>query len=238
MSTLAAVMAELKKKGSEQTRKTYERHDPGTKNMFGVKVADLKVIVKKIKGQQALACELFATGNYDAMYLAGLVANGKEMTARQLDQWVKGASRTRIIAEYSVPFVTVENPDARKIALRWMKSSKELIAAAGWATYSDLLALTADSELHQKEIQSLLETIVKSIHTAPNRVKMTMNRFVIAVGSYVKPLSEAAKAAATKIGELSVSVGDTACKVPAAAGYIEKMEKNGRAFKKRKTTRC
>ena len=131
MSTLAAVMAELKKKGSEQTRKTYERHDPGTKNMFGVKVADLKVIVKKIKGQQALACELFATGNYDAMYLAGLVANGKEMTARQLDEWVEGASRMRIIAEYSVPFVTVENPDARKIALRWMKSKQRADCSGG-----------------------------------------------------------------------------------------------------------
>jgi len=238
MSMLASVMAELKKKGTEQTRKTYARHGAGTKNVFGVKVADMKVIVKKIKGQQALACELFATGNFDAMYLAGLVANGKQMNAKQLDDWAEGASNMRMIAEYSVPWVTVENPDARNIALKWMKSTKELVASAGWSTYSGLLALTSDDELDQKEIQSLLDTVVKSIHRAPDRVRMTMNGFVIAVGSYVKPLSKAAKAAAAKIGAVSVDVGDTACKVPDAAAYIEKMEKSGRAFKKRKTIRC
>jgi 3-methyladenine DNA glycosylase AlkD len=48
--------------------------------MFGVKVGDLKPIVKQIKGDQELAMQLYATGNSDAMYLAGLVADGRKMT--------------------------------------------------------------------------------------------------------------------------------------------------------------
>lgn len=44
--------------------------------MFGVSVADMKVIAKRIKGEQDLACELYQTGNSDAMYLAGMVADG------------------------------------------------------------------------------------------------------------------------------------------------------------------
>lgn len=39
-------------------------------------MADLKAIAKTINGQQTLACELYETGNLDAMYLAGLVADG------------------------------------------------------------------------------------------------------------------------------------------------------------------
>ena len=72
-------------------------------------MADLKVIAKKIKGQQALACELYATGNMDAMYLAGLVANGAQMTAKQLNEWAESAEALQIIAEYTVPSVAVEN---------------------------------------------------------------------------------------------------------------------------------
>ena len=63
--TLAEVMQELAAKGSETTKRTFLRH--GAKEpFFGVKVADMKVIVKKIKGDQALAMQLFATGNGDA----------------------------------------------------------------------------------------------------------------------------------------------------------------------------
>jgi 3-methyladenine DNA glycosylase AlkD len=51
MPTLASIMGELKKKGTEKTRKTYARHGMAADKMFGVSVADLKVIAKTIKGQ-------------------------------------------------------------------------------------------------------------------------------------------------------------------------------------------
>jgi len=58
------------------------------------------------------------------------------------------------------------------------------------------------------------------------------------VGCYVKPLSKQAKAAARQIGEVSVNMGDTACKVPVATDSIEKVEALGKLGKKRKTIRC
>ena len=65
-----------------------------------------------------------------------------------------------------------------------------------------------------------------------------MNYFVIAVGGYVKPLLKQAKAVARQLGQVTVDMGDTGCKVPAASAYIEKMESAGRIGKKRKTLRC
>ena len=65
-----------------------------------------------------------------------------------------------------------------------------------------------------------------------------MNGFVIAVGSYVKPLTADAIAAARKIGKVTVDMGDTACKVPDAATYIDKVKKRGTLGKKRATAKC
>src|SRR5258708_21601083 len=88
------------------------------------------------------------------------------------------------------------------------------------------------------EIEELLGTVVTGIKTAANRVRCTMNGFVIAVGSYVKPLSKQAKAAAKQIGAVVVDVGDTECKIPLATAYIAKIELAGRLGRKRKTIRC
>ena len=238
MPTATSILAELKKKGTAQAQKTYARHGMPPEHTFGASIADLKLIAKTIKGQQQLACELYATGKMEAMYLAALVADGAKMTEKQLDQWAEAASDLRMIAEYNVPWVTVENPKAGELALKWMKSKKELVAAAGWSTYSGLVSVTPDDRLDLKEIEKLLATVVKEINTAANRVRYTMNNFVICVGSYVKPLSKQAKAAAKQIGDVSVDVGDTDCKIPLATAYIEKVESKGRLGQKKKTIRC
>ena len=122
MKKVSEVMTALKKKGSAQTRKTYTRHG-APENMFGVKVGDLKVIAKQIKGNQELACELYETENSDAMYLAGMVADGSQMTKRQLDSWARKAS-WYMIAEYTVPGVVCESPHARDLAMKWIKSKE------------------------------------------------------------------------------------------------------------------
>jgi len=238
MANVKAIVAELKKKGSEKTRKIYARHGMDEGRVLGVSVADMKTIAKAIKGQQALACELYDTGIMDAMYLAGMVADGSQMSKKQLHAWAEGAVGLQMIAEYTVPWVTVENADGRELAKEWMKSKKEQVVSSGWCTYSGLLATKQDADLDLAEIEALLTTVVKEIGVAQNRARYTMNCFVIAVGSYVKPLLKQAKAAALKMGDVSVDVGETACKVPLATAYIAKIEAMKRVGLKRKTIRC
>jgi 3-methyladenine DNA glycosylase AlkD len=205
--------------------------------MFGVKVADLKLIARQIKGNQSLALELFATGNSDAMYLAGMVADGSQMTRQQLESWAKGAS-WHMISDYPVAWVATESPHARQLAMKWIKSKRETIATSGWCTYSGIVAVTPDEQLDLDEIRGLLDQVVERIDATPDRVRYTMNGFVISVGTYVKPLLSKAKAIARKLGPVSVNMGDTACKVPLASDYIAKVESMGRVGKKRKTIRC
>lgn len=238
MPAVTSILAELKSKGRENTRQIYARHGMAPDRVYGVSVADLKLIAKTLKGQQAIACDLLESGNMDAMYLAGMVADGAKLTPAQLHRYLDSAHDLRMVAEYTIPWLAVDHPQARQLALAWMDSTKEHIAAAGWCTYSGIVALRPDAQLDLAEIQSLLDRAVKEIPSAPDRVRLAMNNFVISVGGYVKPLLNAARAAAKNIGAVRVDMGDTACKVPLATAAIEKIESMGRVGKKRKTMRC
>lgn len=236
MPTTNQVLKALKSKGTEKNRTIFARHG-ASGNMYGVSVADMKVIAKTIKGEQELACELFDSGNYDAMYLAGLVADGAQMTKKQLESWVRQAT-WQMISEYSVPWVASESPHGRALAMKWIAAKKEHVAAAGWNTYAALVTTLPDDELDLDELEQLLAQIEEGIDAAQNRVRYCMNGFVIAVAAYVKPLTKKAKATAKRLGKVEVEMGGTACKVPYAPDYIAKIEKSGRAGKKRKTVRC
>ena len=234
--TLKQVMAELKSLGNPRQVETYRRHGADG-DMYGVKIADLKTILKKIKGDQELAMQLWDTGNADAMYLAALLADGSQMTKKQLDGWAKTAWWS-MLSNYSVPWVTAENPGGTAIAMKWIKSKKESIASAGWHSYASVVSIRPDDELDLDEIRGLLKHVEASIEKAPNSVRYCMNGFVIAVGSCVRPLNKAAKATAKRIGTVDVDMGDTACKVPVAIDMIAKVESKGRVGKKRKTAKC
>lgn len=236
MATVNQVMKQLKSKGNPQRRELFKKHGAGDR-LYGVSVADMKVIAKTIKGEQDLACGLYDTGNYDAMYLAGMVARGTEMNKRQLQAWARAAD-WQLISEYTVPWVASESEHGRNLALKWMDAKKEHVAACGWSTYAGIVATTPDSELDLAEIKALLKRVEADLGEAPNRVRYTMNGFVIAVGAYVKPLARQAKATARKLGKVEVDMHGTSCKVPVALDAIAKVESTGRAGKKRKTIRC
>lgn len=234
--TVQTIMAELKAKGNENTKKVLLKH--GIKEpFFGVKVQDLKVIQKKVKKDYQLSKDLYATNNADAMYLAGLIADEKRMTKKDLTEWVNQAESSNI-SGYTVPWIAAESNFGYELAMDWINNKKEFIAAAGWATLSNLVAIKPDYELDIESLQSLLKRVEETIHTSENKVRSAMNGFVIAVGSYVISLTDCAMGVAKKTGTVQVNVGDTACKVPDAVAYIEKAKSKGTLGKKKKMARC
>jgi 3-methyladenine DNA glycosylase AlkD len=233
---LEEVMSELAARGSETTKRTLLRHG-AREPFFGVKIGDMKPLQKKLKGRQDIALALYATKNSDAMYLAGLIADGAKMTRKQLDQWAGGAY-WQMLAGTTVPWVASEHPEAFDVATKWIDSPKELIATAGWSTLSALAATTPDEKLPLKQFGALLDRCAKTIKTAPNRVKYVMNSFIISCGTYIAPLADKAIAIARKIGTVEVDMGDTDCKVPEAESYIIKSRRGAPVAPKRKTTRC
>jgi 3-methyladenine DNA glycosylase AlkD len=234
--TAQQVMDELKKKGSETIKKILLNH--GIKEpLFGVKIGDLKIIQKKVKKDHQLAMELFDTGIYDAMYLAGLIADESKMSEKDIRSWAEKAKSSGI-SEFTVSWVAAESAYGWELGLEWIDSAKENIASSGWRTLSDVISMKPDNELDIETIKKLLQRVQKEIHTAPNRVRYTMNGFVIGVGCYVKELSSLASEIGKKIGGVTVDVGNTACKVPFAPDYIKKVKAKGYLGRKKKTVKC
>ena len=233
---LEDVLSELKAFGSESTKKTFINHG-AIEPVWGVKVGDMKTIVKKIKNDQKLAMRLYDTGISDAMYLAGLLANGSKMTKTELKKWAEN-SGWYMISEYTVPWVACESQFAEELALEWIDSNNELIASSGWNTFSGLVSTKPDSELDLNLYKQILERVEKNIHNAKNRVRYSMNTFVISLGSGVASLTDAAMAVAIKNGKIIVNMGNTACRVPYAPEYLQKIIDMGRVGLKRKTMKC
>jgi 3-methyladenine DNA glycosylase AlkD len=234
--TAGEIVEQLRPLGSEGYKKVLRNH--GIKEpFFGVKIEELKKFQKQIKKDYRLALDLYDTGIYDAMYLAGLVADDAKMTKADLRGWLE-KSPCGAITEYTVAWVTAESPHGYELAREWIDSSDEDVTLAGWATLNSLVAIKADSELDLAELEQLLDRVENTIHQQPNRVRYVMNSFVIAVGCYVSALTDQALQTAAKIGTVTVDMGNTACKVPSAAEYIQKVQTRGTIGKKRKTAKC
>lgn len=213
------VMRELERLGTEQNRKVYRRHGAGDV-LFGVSFAHLNALQKRIKKDQALAEELWATGNADARTLAAMIADPARFTVAQLDGWLDGV-RYPVLLDLVVKHVALRSPVAREAMDRWITSDDEWIGRAGWS----LLGLLAaeDPALPDALFEKRLAEIEASIHRAKNRTREAMNSALIQIGARNEALRGKALAAARRIGKVEVDHGDTSCKTPDAGPYIEKI---------------
>lgn len=230
------VLQELAALGTERTKKVYTQNG-AREPLFGVATGAMKPLVKRIKKNQALAEELYATGNYDAMYLAGMVADAKTMTAADFDRWMEGAY-FYMISDFIVAVTLADTGIAQAVSDRWIASGQELYVSAGYSCYCWLLGNRKDAEFDKGKLEAMLDTVRDTIHTSPYRAQYAMNNFVQTVGISYLPLHEKALAVAKAIGSVEVRRGSTRLSVPIAAEEIEKAAAKGRLGFKRKYLRC
>jgi 3-methyladenine DNA glycosylase AlkD len=234
--TAAQILKQLQSLAAAPYKKVLLNH--GIKEpVLGVKIEELKKIQKRVGKNYPLALALFDTGVYDAQYLAGLVADESKMTKKDLRHWLRNSNCTALCGTI-VAQVAAESAAGRELALEWIDSTDEDTAQAGWQTLSGVVAIRDDDDLDLAELKRLLDRVEKTIHRQPNHVRYAMNGFVIALGSYVRSLTDRAIRAGEMIGDVSVDMGNTACRVPSAPEYIRKVQKRGSIGKKRKSARC
>lgn len=230
------ILAELEALGTERTKKSYVSrgaHEP----LFGTATGKMKSILKKTSLNQALAEELYATGNYDAMYFAGVIAEPNVMTADDYERWLDAAYCT-ILADDVVAVTLAEADIAEEVAERWIRSGNDLRMSAGWSCYCWMLGNRSDDTFDQDAIATLLELAKATIHEAPNRAKPSITQFIQTVGMSYKPLHDKALAVAKEIGTVELKkVGKKSTFLQPALAIEKELEK-GRIGFKRKHVRC
>jgi len=234
--TSSEILTQLKSLGSEPIKKVLVKHG-AREPFYGVKVEELKKIQKKVKKDYKLSMELFDSGVSDAMYLAGLIADPDKMSKKDIQHWAEKAYWYMLI-EYPVAWVASSSKYGTELALEWIESDRETIACAGWATLGTIASITPDEKLDIKLYKKLIERVSKEIHKAPNRVRFTMNGFVLSSGAYITALTDLAVKTGEKMGKIQVDMGGTACQVPYIPEYMKKIEARGTIGKKRKSAIC
>ncbi|MGE7666953.1 DNA alkylation repair protein [Ureibacillus composti] len=230
------VMQELEALGKERTKKMYISNG-AQEPVFGVATGAMKPIAKKIKINQALAEELYATGNYDAMYFAGVIADPKAMTEADFDRWMESAY-FYMLSDYVVAVTLSESDIAQEVADKWIESGDELKMSAGWSCYCWLLGNRKDHEFSESKIDTMLETVKNTIRESPERTKAAMNNFVYTVGVSYLPLHEKAVEIAEAIGPVEMKRPNKKNTFLHAYENIQKEIEKDRIGFKRKYVRC
>ncbi|MEO8384760.1 MAG: DNA alkylation repair protein [Betaproteobacteria bacterium] len=213
---LNETMLELESFGSAQTRKTWCRHG-AAEPMFGVKFGDLTKIQKRIKVDQALAAELWKTGNHDARLLACMVADATAVTEKELKSWassVKDSSTAEALAA-----LVSRTSMAAKIREAWLADPK--LRRAGWSLVGHCAKV--GNSLDEAAALGFVKRIEGDIHGAENWTRRTMMYVLIGIGGRNVNTRKAAEEAIRRIGPVAFDSGNTACEFPDALPYIAKI---------------
>ena len=230
------VMEELEALGKERMKKMYisnGAHEP----LFGVATGAMKPIARKIKINQPLAEELYATGNYDAMYFAGIIADPKGMTESDFERWMDGAY-FYMLSDNVVAVTLAEADIAQDVADKWIASGEELRMSAGWSCYCWLLGNRKDAEFSESKLAQMLEVVEKTINDSPERTKSSMMNFIYTVGISYLPLHEKAVETAKAVGTIEIKREKKKSSFVNAYENIQKEVDRGRLGFKRKYVRC
>lgn len=230
------VMQELEALGKERTKKTYisnGAHEP----LFGVATGAMKPLAKKIKKNQPLANQLYATGNYDAMYFAGVIADPMIMTEADFERWIDTAY-FYMLSDYVVAVTLAETEIAQKVSDQWIASGEELKMSAGWSCYCWLLGNRADTEFSASKISDMLDVVKNTILDSPDRTKSAMNNFIYTVAISYLPQHDKAVETAMEIGPIEIKREKKKNGILHASQNIQKDLDRGLKGFKRKHVRC
>ena len=215
--TKTQVMRQLRAAGKAQTRKIFRNHGV-TGDMFGASSAEIGKLRRAIKTDQALAEQLWATGNYDARTLATMIADPAQMTAAKLKTWAADLEDRHLAGALSN--LAGAAAAAQSLTKQWTSSRKEMLACCGWHTLASLAR--ADNDLGDAYFIEYLAKLEERIDTAANYARYAMNNALINIGVRNPKLERRAVATTKRIGKVDVDHGATSCKTPDAVSYIKK----------------
>jgi 3-methyladenine DNA glycosylase AlkD len=173
MTTVAEVMAELAALEDPRAREVNERHGDD----HGVNLGKLRAVAKRLRTQQDLAVELWATGNTAARLLALLICRPKAFGRDELDTMLREA-RTPKVHDWLVNYVVKKSPHAEALRVAWSADPDPVVASAGWALTTERVARKPDG----LDLAGLLDVVEAEMEDAPDRLQWAMNHCLAQIG--------------------------------------------------------
>ncbi|EFL38287.1 conserved hypothetical protein [Streptomyces griseoflavus Tu4000] len=172
-TALPEVMAELAGLDDPRIREVNEKHGDD----HGVNLGKLRALAKRLKTQQELARELWATGDSAARLLALLVCRPKAFGRDELDVMLREA-RTPKVHDWLVNYVVKKSPHAEELRVAWSADPDPVVASAGWALTTERVAKKPAG----LDLDGLLDVIEAEMKDAPDRLQWAMNHCLAQIG--------------------------------------------------------
>jgi 3-methyladenine DNA glycosylase AlkD len=166
-------MAELAGLEDPKARAVNERHGDD----HGVNLGKLRALAKRLKTQQELARELWATDDTAARLLALLICRPKAFGRDELDAMLREA-RAPKVHDWLVNYVVKKNPHAEELRLAWSADPDPVVASAGWALTTERVAKRPEI----LDLPGLLDAIEAEMKDAPDRLQWAMNHCLAQIG--------------------------------------------------------
>ena len=170
---VAELMAELAGLQDPRAREVNQRHGDD----HGVNLSKLRAIAKRLKTQEELARDLWATGDTAARLLALLVCRPKAFGRGELDAMLREA-RAPKVQDWLVNYVVKKNPHAEELRVAWLADPDPVVASAGWALTSERVVRAPDG----LDLEGLLDVIEAEMKDAPDRLQWAMNTCLAQIG--------------------------------------------------------
>lgn len=187
-----------------------------------VNLTKLRAVAKRLKTQQELAVELWATRDSAARLLAMLICRPKAFTASELDAMLRQTGTPKV-HDWLVNYVVKKSKHAEELRVAWFTDDDPVVASAGWALTSERVVKSPEG----LSLPELLDAIEAEMAGAPKRLQWAMNHTLAQIGIHHAEHRDRALAIGERLGVLKDYPTPPNCTSPYAPIWITEMVKRG-----------
>lgn len=164
--------------------------------ILGIRLPELRELAKEIRKNHALAGELWASGIHEARLLAAMIANPKQITEAQMEQWAADFDSWDV-CDGMCSEVFSRTPYAVAKAIEWAGRPEEYVKRAGFVLMADLAHRSHKTS--DEQLAAFFPLMVREATDERNFVKKAVNWALRDIGKRNLALNVQAIATARQI---------------------------------------
>jgi 3-methyladenine DNA glycosylase AlkD len=172
-------LAWLERHGTQKTRDGMSGYGIVAPKAYGVTMADLKVLGKRIGHHHELALALWETGWYEARMLTALVGDPERLTPAQMERWCRDFDNWAVCDTLCFHLFD-RTPHAFEKVAAWARRREEFVKRAGFALLASLALHDKASE--DAPFSACLPLVENGASDARNFVKKGVSWALRAIG--------------------------------------------------------
>jgi 3-methyladenine DNA glycosylase AlkD len=166
------LVRELRAAGSEESRAGMARFGIDTADAFGVPIAVLRPMARRLGRDHALAEALWTAGIHEARILASMVDEPEKVTVRQMEAWARDFDSWDLVDQCCANLFA-RTRMAYQMAERWAGRKPEFVKRAGYALMASLAV--KDKRASDAPFERFLEVVEQGADDDRNFVRKAVN---------------------------------------------------------------